>query len=404
MLKAALLMFCLFSFFLTNLSSASMPVAVKITGCIEGGILMSYETDFDTHKVSRDKPNKINAVDSQLKPLDLSHLEGRRITAAGHLLPGDTFIINKKKIMILGWCHNKNKDTYRGDIPQKRKLSPKEQEALAKQLYEKMAKTDKWDTESFIKLHGRVIEECPDTKKAQESLWRLSNLYLLAYDHPDYPAIIKILETLISKYPDSPLITDAKNRLIVSYKEMGNMQKVAEIYEQKFTENPHLLDNPDAAASILEYADALSKTGDVRKACDYYNKVIRFGDKVENRLADIAKDGISKLCAEKCSVQLIENRKMIGAEKAQELVFTLPEVKTHSNRIRSKGKRPFTKIADLVKEDCRSFYIVYFGEDHGAHTVNIMTFYVDAHTGQIYVYEPLTDARHPLEKWRMMRE
>jgi hypothetical protein len=267
---------------LINPLLASMPVSVKIAGCVENGYLMSYETDFGTHKVTRkDKPYRIKAVDTELKPLNLSHLEERKIEVAGSLLPSDLFIIEQKNIIILGWCGNKNKAGNNDDIPQKRKLSSKEQEELARQLYETMVKTDKWDTESFIKLHGRVIEECPDTQKAQESLWRLSNLYLLAD----------------------------------------------------------------------------------------------------------------------------EKKKKIGEEKAQKLIWSLPEVKEHSKRIKNMGKKPFTRI-DARPEDPSgngNFYIVYFGEDHGARVVNVMTFYVNAYTQRIYVYEPIFDTKYHIEQWRMMQ-
>jgi len=46
------------------------------------------------------------------------------------------------------------------------RLSLEEQEKLAKELYGIMAKTDEWDTETFINLHRQVIEQ-PDTRWAQ---------------------------------------------------------------------------------------------------------------------------------------------------------------------------------------------------------------------------------------------
>ena len=100
-----------------------------------------------------------------------------------------------------------------------------------------------------------------------------------------------------------------------------------------------------------------------------------------------------------------ENKKMIGEEKAQELIWSLPEVKEHSKRIKNMGKRPFTRI-DARPEDASgngNFYIVYFGEDHGARVVNIMTFYVNAYTQRIYVYEPIFDTKYHIEQWRMMQ-
>ncbi len=94
--------------FQPNPSPASMPVAVKITGCVQNGNLIPEETDFGTHKVNRNY--KIKTVDSKLKPFKLSHPEGKKITASGSLLPGDTFIVKQRDIISHGLCY-KNKSS-----------------------------------------------------------------------------------------------------------------------------------------------------------------------------------------------------------------------------------------------------------------------------------------------------
>lgn len=48
-----------------------------------------------------------------------------------------------------------------------------EQEKIAKTLYAQMAQTDKYELDTFIRLHRQVIETCPDTDFAQQSCWRL---------------------------------------------------------------------------------------------------------------------------------------------------------------------------------------------------------------------------------------
>lgn len=409
MKKFVVVIFCTVFLIYAYTASASLPVAVKITGCVEKDAFMSEETDFGTHKVIRTEKEaryKITPVDYNLKSVSLSSYEGKRIKASGRLLPGDQFIIERESIKELGLCLNKAASSGEKENPENRKLSLKEQEKLAQQLYETMAKTDKWDIEAFIKLHRQVIEKCPDTQKAQESIWRLSNLYLLSYDTPKYKEIIHLLETLISRYPNSPLIPDAKKRLLVSYKETGEIKKVVEMHEQAFTANTGMLEDPESAALIIEYAEALAKIGDTVKACEYYNKVIGFGDNIEDWMVDIAKDAISQLESGKCKIRQDEKKKMIGEEKAQELIWSLPEVKALSKRIKSKGKKPFTRI-DARPEGASgngNFYIVYFGEDHGARVVNVMTFYVNAYTERIYVYEPILDTRYPIEQWRMMQQ
>ncbi|MFZ3136011.1 MAG: tetratricopeptide repeat protein [Thermodesulfovibrionales bacterium] len=182
-----------------------------------------------------------------------------------------------------------------GSSPAEKKdtrLSLEEQEKLAKELYGIMAKTDKWETDTFIKLHNQVIEQCPDTKWAQESLWRLSNLYLLANDPPEYQKITELMEKLISKYPDSPLISDAKNRLLISYEETGNYKKALSLYEDLFEKNPEITESDQYAALLLGYAKALAESGNKEKARAIYQKVIDLKD-AEDWLKDIARDALS---------------------------------------------------------------------------------------------------------------
>lgn len=172
------------------------------------------------------------------------------------------------------------------------KLSLEEQEKLAKELYGTMAKTDKWETDTFIKLYNQVIEQCPDTKWAQESLWRLSNLYLLANDPPEYQKITELMEKLVSRYPDSPLIPDAKNRLLIAYEETGNYKKALSLYEDLFEKNPEITKSDQYAALLLGYAKALSESGNKEKARAIYQKVIDLKD-AEDWLKDIARDALS---------------------------------------------------------------------------------------------------------------
>ncbi|MBM4146716.1 MAG: tetratricopeptide repeat protein [Nitrospira sp.] len=182
-----------------------------------------------------------------------------------------------------------------GSIPSEKKdirLSLEEQEKLAKELYGTMAKADKWETDTFIKLHNQVIDQCPDTKRAQESLWRLSNLYLLANDPPEYQKVIELMEKLISKYPDSTLVPDAKTRLRMSYEQTGNYKKAIALYEDLFAKNPDIAESDQYAALLLGYAKALAETGDTEKARAIYQKVIDLKD-AEDWLKDIARDALS---------------------------------------------------------------------------------------------------------------
>jgi len=166
-------------------------------------------------------------------------------------------------------------------------LSPEEQQKLAKKLYQEMYALDKWETVRFEELHRQVIDKCPATEEAIESCWRLSNLYLMADDKPRYDDVIQVLEHLIAKYPTSPIIPDAKNRLMLAYKEGGHPDKLVVMYQELFKLNP----NPDDRMFMiwgLEYADALAATGKTTEANTLYEQVIeRDGgkDQLEARVA-----------------------------------------------------------------------------------------------------------------------
>jgi len=198
--------------------------------------------------------------------------------------------------LFLSLCALSYADGPPGPAPaQGTKLTLPEQEELAKELFTIMVKTDTYDLNTFIALYGRVIKECPDTAKAQISLWRLSNLYLFSGDKPDYPKIVELMEHLIQRYPDSPYIPNAKQRLLNAYEETGNMKKALLLYEEIFVQHPETLDDPKLAAFMLGYAKALAATGNSQKAVSVYNKVISFGDRAQDFIVDIAKDEVQKL-------------------------------------------------------------------------------------------------------------
>jgi tetratricopeptide (TPR) repeat protein len=269
---------------------ASAPANVTITGCVTGGALVTEKTDFGTH--ASEGRYRIEALGPKGDPLDLSAYEGRRITVAGHLLPGDRFCAEAASLRVLGPCAAPS-----GTSPAPaKKLSREEQEELARELYGIMAKTDRWDTDAFVRLHRQVIEECPDTKRAQESLWRLSNLYLTGTgSDPDYPEIIRLLERLVERYPDSPLVWDAKQRLLVAYENTGDMKKARALYEERIASDKSLPESGDYASILLGYARSLAATGETARAREVYRKILALEPPAEAWFLDIVKDDLSAL-------------------------------------------------------------------------------------------------------------
>lgn len=172
-------------------------------------------------------------------------------------------------------------------------LSKDEQKALAVKLYQEMMDLEKWELDSFKELHRKVIEKCPLTDQAEESCWRLSNLYLLGEDPPDFQNVIEVLEHLLKQYPNTPLMPDAKNRLLVSYQQSGQMDKVVTLYEELFTLDPDPIDEKVFMVRALEFADALSAVGRTSDAQLWYQKIIERDDGKDSLEARVARERLS---------------------------------------------------------------------------------------------------------------
>ncbi len=89
-------------FLLAGDLNASAPAKVTITGCVTGGVLVTEKTDFGTH--ASEGKYRIKALGPKGAPLDLAAHEGKRISVAGHLLPGDRFYAEATSIRALGPC------------------------------------------------------------------------------------------------------------------------------------------------------------------------------------------------------------------------------------------------------------------------------------------------------------
>lgn len=153
-------------------------------------------------------------------------------------------------------------------------LSPEEQEKLAQQLYQDMSQIEENDRESFIAAHRKVIDKCPATKWAEESCWRLSNLYWTNYDSPKFDEGIPLLEYLIKNYPNSEFVSPAKKRLIVAFKDTNNNEKLAGLYAEMFKRQEEFTPG-EFRARALEYADALVALGKKEEAKNLYQEIVK---------------------------------------------------------------------------------------------------------------------------------
>lgn len=154
------------------------------------------------------------------------------------------------------------------------RLSKEEQQKLSVELYKEMMELEKWEIDRFIELHKQVIERCPLIDKAEESCWRLSNLYMLGQDPPDFDNVIAVLEHLLKQYPATELLPDAKNRLMLAYQKTGRMNELVGLYEELFTRDPDPEDDQTFMVRALEFGNALNAVGRSADAAVWYQKVI----------------------------------------------------------------------------------------------------------------------------------
>lgn len=158
-------------------------------------------------------------------------------------------------------------------------LSVEQQEELAEKLYKELAdpSLDKDEVNTYINYYKQIIEKCSKTDYAQESCWRLSNLFMRGVEPPEYNGAISVLEHLVNTYPDSVLVPVAKNRILICCEQSGNYQKVCSIYEQQFKEDPEP-DTKTYMINALAYAKALRKCGKSEDAQAWLNKIIELDD------------------------------------------------------------------------------------------------------------------------------
>lgn len=167
------------------------------------------------------------------------------------------------------------------------KLPLEEQKKLAVKLFEDMIATDRWELDTLISLHRQVIDKCPDTDQAEESCWRLSNLYLHGLKSPDFNACIEVLEHLIKTYPDSPLYEPARARLLMACKSAGQHEKVVAIFENLFKVHPQMDDDRQFVLWAVDFAQALEAVGRADEAKQWYSQALQRdpGDSLEARFA-----------------------------------------------------------------------------------------------------------------------
>lgn len=182
-------------------------------------------------------------------------------------------------------------------------LTPPEQQELAAALFKIMAGAKTDDPKFYEERYRIVMEKCPATDRAHESYWRLTNLYLRAYDEPKHAEIVKLLEQFLArytastvlsmvKYPDEVLVFSPIRSLHQSYEELGQHAKIAAYYDK--------IAGQEKAFRIydyFDYASALDKSARPKDAIVWYQKFLdktKGNDDVEF-MREVAADRIKEL-------------------------------------------------------------------------------------------------------------
>ncbi len=182
-------------------------------------------------------------------------------------------------------------------------LTPPEQQELATALFKVMANAKTDDPKFYEERYRIVMEKCPETDRAHESYWRLTNLYLRAYDEPKHAEIVKLLEqflarytasTVVSmvKYPDEVLKFSPLRSLHQSYEELGQHAKIAAYYDKIAAQEKTF-----RIYDYFDYASALDKSARPKDAIVWYQKFLdrtKGNDDVEF-MREVAADRIKEL-------------------------------------------------------------------------------------------------------------
>jgi len=179
-----------------------------------------------------------------------------------------------------------------------------DQDALAKTVFQKLAKApDDAKPEFFERYYKIVMDRCPDTDRAHESYWRLTNLYNQAFDSPKHAEIAAILEqflaryktsTVVSmkKYPDRMLVFSPVRSLHQAYEALKRYAPIAAYYDGISAQEKDF-----AISDYFDYASALEKVQRSREAVTWYEKFLKKteGNEDVDFMREIAQDRIKEL-------------------------------------------------------------------------------------------------------------
>jgi tetratricopeptide (TPR) repeat protein len=178
-------------------------------------------------------------------------------------------------------------------------------EGLARAILKEIMALDDADLSGVETRYLRIIDEYPDTEQAQESYWRLSNLYLQAYDPPHRAEVIALLERYPATYPGSdyleqrfatfatPGIGLVQKRLLGLYEDAQQWQQALPIYRQLLPDSKGVAD--ERLPYVPGYAAALEAVGRKLEALTWYRLYLDRATDPEDLVVRVARAGIERL-------------------------------------------------------------------------------------------------------------
>lgn len=190
----------------------------------------------------------------------------------------------------------------------KESLSVSQQQNMARTLFARIDALDDDELDEMEKLYHQVMQKAPDTGYAQESYWRLSNMYMRAYSPSRNLDAIDILETYVQRYPGSTFLDDqfamfatpgmptAKKRLLYLYETEELWSEAADLYGQLIVD----LDasGQDLLEHYISYGRVLENLDRNEEAVAVYKAYLQNTEKDSRTLQNAARTRLSALGAE----------------------------------------------------------------------------------------------------------
>jgi hypothetical protein len=178
-------------------------------------------------------------------------------------------------------------------------------QSQAAALFEQIRQRDDHDLAGIEALYRQVLESYPQTEQAQESYWRLSNLYLQAYDPPRRADAIALLEQYRQRYPDSTLLDQrfalfskgflslVEERLLQLYEEAESWDKAEAIYVTFLPDAAALTD--EKRPFVPARAKVLERLGRPAEAAGWYRLYVERSPDPNDFLVGIARAEMERL-------------------------------------------------------------------------------------------------------------